>query len=626
MSKSRPLAISSSLVLYKPDLSMLEQVLLALEVAGQVARDHYALQLDLALVDNSDDVELHGRIANWLESFKSSVPGWNLRLVRSPGNIGYGRGNNLVIGNCESDYHAVVNPDLFVEPDALAESLHFMEGRQDVGLLSPAVFGEDGERHFLCKRNPTLLIMFLRSFSPAWLRSRLSFVVDKFEMRDCDYEKVIHPLEYPTGCFMFFRTEPLKAIGGFDPDFFLHYEDADIGRRMLAVALVVYVPAVRVIHRWARDTHRSLSSKLITVKSGWLYWRKWGGVVGSKFTAYPELSVKVGEGNKVYSEVPLSRNVRTVLVTGANGFIGQVVCEDLVNRGYQVHEAVRRTRDATTPCKGRQFIFDDMNASTDWTSALAGVDSVVHLAARVHQMQEHVADPLEEFRRVNVDLTMNLARQAATAGVRRFVFVSTVKVNGETSPFGQPFTAEDMPCPLDPYARSKLEAELALLSLGSKTVMEIVIIRPVLVYGPGVKANFYEMMRWLAKGIPLPLGALYNQRSMVALDNLVDFTAVCIQHPKAANQAFLVSDGEDLAISDLLKRMTTALGRSTRLLPVPVFILNFVGHLTGKKAVIDRLCESLQVDITKNRILLGWVPPVSVNAALEKVAKQFISK
>ncbi len=273
-----PLVVTASLVLFRPDLQVLERVLRALQDAGQLAKLHYKLTLALTLVDNSNDAATHSLVKDWMSSARYLMRDWTLQLLRAPENIGYGQGNNLVISGAQSDYHLVVNPDLFVHPDALLEALRFMTEHQDVGLLSPAVFGENGERHYLCKRNPTLLVMFLRSFSPAWLSSRMKSVVDKFEMRDCDYEKIIDRLEYPTGAFMFFRTQMLQSIGGFDPDFFLHYEDADIGRRMLSMARVVYVPAVRVVHQWQRDTHRSLRAKLITVRSGALYWLKWGGL------------------------------------------------------------------------------------------------------------------------------------------------------------------------------------------------------------------------------------------------------------------------------------------------------------------------------------------------------------
>lgn len=269
------LCLSASLVLYKPDIKILERTLLALQESGRFAKQTRVLDLQLTLVDNSGDAALHAELMIWERSFRGFLPDWKLQLIRSSGNVGYGRGNNLVIVGVKSDYHLVVNPDLFVDKDAVAEAIDFMQQHPDVGLLSPAVFGEDGVRHYLCKKNPTLRIMFLRSFSPHWLRKKFSSAVASFEMRDHDYEKVIRGVEYPTGCFMFFRTLPLQAIGGFDPDFFLHYEDADIGRRMLLIADVVYVPAVRVVHRWARRTHRSIVSMFVTVRSGLLYCYKW---------------------------------------------------------------------------------------------------------------------------------------------------------------------------------------------------------------------------------------------------------------------------------------------------------------------------------------------------------------
>ncbi len=613
------LSLSASLVLYKPDLDTLERTLFALQEAGLVAKDLYSVQLALTLVDNSCDPALHERLCLWLDERRTAMPDWSVQLLQSPGNVGYGRGNNLVIDRIDSDYHLVVNPDLFVASDALREALRFLEENRDTGLLTPAVFGEDGERHYLCKRHPTLLIMFLRSFSPKRLQSWFKPTLAEFQMLDCDYDKPIFDVEYPTGSCMFFRTSVLKRIKGFDPDYFLHYEDADIGRRALRVGSVIYVPAVRVVHQWARDTHRTWASRWVTIRSGLLYWYKWGGV----FSTRPEERSFLAAPDAPSSAADKLGAGRTVLVTGANGFIGKAVCADLPARGYRVVGVVRHNIQMDFREGAECLSMDEIDASTDWSAALTGLDSVVHLAARVHLMRETAADPLTEFRRTNVDLTLNLARQAAAAGVRRFVFVSSIKVNGEATPVGQPFNAEDEPHPTDPYGVSKYEAELGLLKLADKTGMEVVIIRPVLVYGQGVKANFQAMMQWLLKGIPMPLGTLPNRRSFLALGNLADLIATCIHHPAAANQVFLASDGEDLSISELLRRTGSALGKSARLIPVPVMVLRGGARLVGQDAVMQRLCDSLQVNISKTRRVLGWVPPVRVDDALRETAQHF---
>jgi nucleoside-diphosphate-sugar epimerase len=241
-------------------------------------------------------------------------------------------------------------------------------------------------------------------------------------------------------------------------------------------------------------------------------------------------------------------------------------------------------------------------------------------------MNDVATDPLAEFRRINVAGTLQLARQAAKAGVKRFVFISSIKVNGESTTLGQPYTAQQAPAPIDPYGVSKWEAEQQLLALATETGMEVVIIRPVLVYGPGVKANFLSMMKWLYKGVPLPLGAIHNKRSLVALDNLVDLIVTCIDHPQAANQTFLVSDGEDLSTTELLQRMSQALGKRPRLLPVPAWMLATASTVLGKKSISQRLCGSLQVDITHTRQQLDWTPPVSVDVALRKTAQHFLEQ
>ena len=313
-----------------------------------------------------------------------------------------------------------------------------------------------------------------------------------------------------------------------------------------------------------------------------------------------------------------------VLVTGGNGFIGGAVALHMSQiEGFEPRAA---TRYAET-------IFSDniehvpvsgLGPDSDWQSALSGIDVVIHAAARVHIMSDNVVDPLAEFRLVNVDGTMNLARQAALVGVRRFVFFSSIKVNGETTLPGRPFTANDEPAPLDPYGVSKMEAEQGLKALGEETGMEIVIIRPVLVYGPNVKANFRRMMRWLKRGVPLPFGAINNKRSMVALDNLVDLVVTVTKHPAAANQTFLVSDGDDLSTTELMRRLGLALNKSTVLLPVPAWMLQRALSLIGKGDIAQRLCSSLQVDIDKTRDILGWSPPVDVDDALRRAAQDLL--
>lgn len=305
------------------------------------------------------------------------------------------------------------------------------------------------------------------------------------------------------------------------------------------------------------------------------------------------------------------------LITGASGFVGRAVSNELELRGEQVVRAVRREQP-------NSLVVGDIDSNTCWREAVSMCEAVIHLAARVHVLGDKSADPLEEFRRVNVAGTANLARQAAAAGVRRFVFLSSIKVNGESTEAGVPFTADDTPAPKDPYGVSKHEAEQVLHQIAADTGMEVVIIRPPLVYGPGVKANFESMMRWLARGVPLPLAAVtQNRRSLVALDNLVDLIVTCLNHPAAANQTFLVSDGEDLSTADLLKRMGAALGCPARLFHLPPGLLKLGAALVRKPGIYQRLCGSLQLDIAKTRQLLGWSPLVSVDEELRRAAEGF---
>lgn len=312
-----------------------------------------------------------------------------------------------------------------------------------------------------------------------------------------------------------------------------------------------------------------------------------------------------------------------ILVTGATGFVGNaVLARTALDPTLQLRGAVRRA--AVSLADGVEPVaVGDLAPDTNWAQAVSGVDAIVHTAARVHVMRDSAADPLAEFRRINVAGTVNLARQAADASVRRFVFISSIKVNGERTLPGRSFTANDVPAPIDPYGISKHEAEQALRELAQELGLEVVIVRPVLIYGPGVKANFLSMMRWIDRGIPLPFGALSNQRSLVALDNLVDLIMTCLHHPAAANQTFLVSDGEDLSTTELLRRTAAAMGRRARLIPVPALALRTAARLLGRADFAQRLCGSLQVDISKTRELLGWAPPVTVDDALKQTARHF---
>ena len=301
-----------------------------------------------------------------------------------------------------------------------------------------------------------------------------------------------------------------------------------------------------------------------------------------------------------------------ILLTGSSGFLGRHLRAYLgSNSALTVTPVGRRVRDGNV-------IAREVDGLTAWGDLLLGHDRVIHAAARAHVMKDEVTDPLVEYRKVNVHGTLNLARQAANAGVKRFIFISSIKVNGEQTPFNQPFTADDTPLPEDAYGISKYEAEQGLMELATETGMEVVIIRPPLVYGPGVKGNFASMVELVARGYPLPLGAVKNQRSLVSLDNLVDLIITCIDHPEAANQVFLAGDGRDLSTTELLQGVAKAMSVPSRLLPVPTPLLTLLATLIGKKAIADRLFGSLQVDITKTRHLLGWTPPITVEEGLRR--------
>lgn len=314
--------------------------------------------------------------------------------------------------------------------------------------------------------------------------------------------------------------------------------------------------------------------------------------------------------------------MQALLLTGGSGFIGRALAHRLaIDDRYSLLAAVRSPM-AELPSGVLSVQVGNLSASTDWAEALVGVKFVIHAAGRAHVLNEIADDPLIEFRHVNVCGTLALALQAAQAGVERFIFISSIGVNGNQN--SHPFTVDDTPSPIEPYAMSKHEAELGLRKLAAETNMEVVIIRPPLVYGPKAPGNFGRLIKVVNKGVPLPLGAIHNQRSLVALDNLVDLIVTCIDHPAAANQTFLVSDGEDLSTTELLRRMGAALGKPARLLPVPAFMLQAGAALLGKRDMAQRLCGSLQVDISKTRELLGWTPPVSLDQALAKTAAHFL--
>ncbi|MGA4472129.1 UDP-glucose 4-epimerase family protein [Ectopseudomonas chengduensis] len=315
-----------------------------------------------------------------------------------------------------------------------------------------------------------------------------------------------------------------------------------------------------------------------------------------------------------------------VLLTGASGFVGRAVQARLLVDGVHRLRCAQR-KAPITPAVGVEYCqAPSLEAEADWSLALAGVDAVIHCAARVHVMHEQAADPLAEFRRANVVGTLRLARQAVAAGVRRFVFVSSIKVNGEQTLPGQAYRADDISNATDPYGISKREAEDELLALAAETGLEVVIVRPPLIYGPGVKANFLSMMRWLQRGVPLPFGAIDNRRSLVALDNLVDLLVVCLTHPAASGQRFLVSDGEDLSTTELLRRLSAALGRPARLLPVPQALITQAAIMLGRRQLSQRLCGSLQINMDKTRERLDWTPPFTVDQALAKTAAHYLKE
>lgn len=306
-----------------------------------------------------------------------------------------------------------------------------------------------------------------------------------------------------------------------------------------------------------------------------------------------------------------------ILVTGASGFVGRVLIKALNSRDFNVVGVGRKQIESVA---NTFFVVPDFSKHDVWKGPLQGCDVVIHLAARVHIMQDHVVDPLKAFLATNLQATTNLAKQAAQAGVKRFVYVSSVKVNGEMTG-NRAFTDLNEVNPQDPYSVSKWEAEKALHQISERTGLEVVIVRPPLVYGSGVKGNFAQMISVIAQGVPLPLAAVNNLRSLIYVENLVDALILCANHPGAVGQTYLVSDGEDISTPDLLRKLGNAMGRPARLFFCPLALLKLAGRLVGKIDQIDRLTGSLQVDSSKIRRELAWQPPFTLDDGLQATAK-----
>jgi UDP-N-acetyl-alpha-D-quinovosamine dehydrogenase len=315
-----------------------------------------------------------------------------------------------------------------------------------------------------------------------------------------------------------------------------------------------------------------------------------------------------------------------VLLTGATGFVGRQMLATLADTPGMAVRAAVRDAGAKLPPRTEIYTLGDFEHVRDWSTALHACDAVVHLAARVHVMHESAADPAAAFRRVNTDATLALARQATQAGVRRFVFLSSVKVNGESTAAGQSFSAQDPPRPADAYAVSKLEAELGLREMASHGALEVVIVRPPLVYGPRVRANFLSLLRWVDRELPLPLAAIRNRRSLVSVWNLCDLLGEVLVNPRASGGVWMVSDGDDLSTPELVRRMARAMNRSARLLAVPVSVLRAGATLAGRRAELARLSESLSVDTSRTRADLGWHPRVSVDEGLRRTAAWYLAE
>ncbi len=325
-----------------------------------------------------------------------------------------------------------------------------------------------------------------------------------------------------------------------------------------------------------------------------------------------------GEGATPSPTLPL-KGEGTILVTGASGFIGSHVSRWLEAAGYGVHRVVRVAEQPAA----RTFAMGDIDGATDWRAALAGVQAVVHTAARVHVLYESVADPVKTFRHINVEATLNLARQAHASGARRFIFLSTIGVLGNYSQY--PMRESDTPNPSNAYSASKLEAEQQLLQVAHETGLEVVILRPPLVYGPGVKANFHRLMYAIARRKPLPFGLVDNARDFISVSNLCSLIVTCIHHPAAANEVLLAADGQAVSTPALIRKVAGAMGVRTRLVPVPVWILQIGARLLRKERFYHSICSSLRIDTHKAQTLLSWQPPQSLDEGLQQTVAWYVT-
>lgn len=334
-----------------------------------------------------------------------------------------------------------------------------------------------------------------------------------------------------------------------------------------------------------------------------------------------------------------------ILVTGSDGFVGTAVCREMLRRRIPVRGCLWQPASLPDGCES--IVVGDIGAHTEWNNALVDVEAVVHLAARVHIMDDEAIDPISEFRKTNVEGTRHLAASAAKAGVKRFLYLSSIKVNGEFTEHRDAaiyqkalfdpnpiesaivpavFKETDEPRPKDPYAVSKWEAEKALWEIEARTGMPVTILRSPLIYGPGVKANFLKLVQLVDRGIPLPFGGIHNRRSFLGLTNLADLICLCLKHPAARNELYMACDGDDVATPELIRRIALALGKRPRLLPIPGWMMKLAGTLTGKSAQIGRLCSSLLIDSSKARQRLGWAPPSTMDKELRRIAEWYLSK